>query len=88
MKTVIVKMLLKLTPGFDFTNILHKTFSGADPKSAKKTDGFTVFSALLGSDHKKIACKMLVKLTPGSIFKCEFIHDMRSLLPRTVLLCN
>jgi len=31
----------------DFTNILLKDFTFADPKSAKKTDGLTAFFALL-----------------------------------------
>jgi len=33
-------------------------------KSAKKTDGFTVFFALLGAAGLKAACKMLMKSTP------------------------
>jgi len=57
-------MLVKLTPGVNFTNILHKAFTRADPKSAKKTEeGLNVFFVLLGSTHIKAACKM--KLTPG-----------------------
>jgi len=36
----------------------------ADPKSAKKTDSFTVFFALLVSAHVKAAHLMLVKFTP------------------------
>jgi len=36
-----------------------------DHKSAKKTDGLTVFFALLGFVHVKAARKMLVKSTPG-----------------------
>jgi len=37
----------------------------ADPKSAKKTDGWTVFFALLESAGIKASCKTLMKLTPG-----------------------
>jgi hypothetical protein len=35
--------------GINFTNILRTAFTRADPKSAKKTDDFIVFFALLGS---------------------------------------
>jgi hypothetical protein len=30
------KMLMKLTPGVDFTNVLQAAFTLADPKSAKR----------------------------------------------------
>jgi len=56
---------MKLTPGVNFINILRKALACKDPKSAKKTDGLTVFFALLGSAHIKAFCKMLMKLTPG-----------------------
>ncbi len=39
----------------------------ADPKSAKKTDGLTVFFVLLGSALVKAASKMFVKLTPNIV---------------------
>jgi len=51
--------------GVNFTNILRTAFTNADPKSRKKTDGLTVFFALLGSAHIKAAHKMLVKSTQG-----------------------
>jgi len=54
-------MIVKLTPGIDFTNILYKAFTIADPKSTKKIDGLAVFIALLGFAHLKAGCKMLVK---------------------------
>jgi len=47
----------------DFNNILRKTFTNADPKSAKDTDDLTVIFTLLGSAQVKAACKMLVKST-------------------------
>jgi len=50
-----VKTLMKLTPGVNFTNILSKAFTHADPKSTKYTAKSTVFFALLG-------LAMLVKL--------------------------
>ncbi len=40
-----------LKPGINFTNVLRSAFESADTKSAKKTDGLTVFFALLGSVH-------------------------------------
>jgi len=38
----------------------------ADLESIKKTDDLTVFFRLSGSVHAKAACRMLMKLTPGS----------------------
>jgi len=49
--------ILNSTSGVNFT-----TF--ANPKIAKKTDGLTIFFALLGSAHVRAAHKMLVKSTP------------------------
>jgi len=43
------------------------------PKVQKKTNGLTVFFALLGSGHVKAACKMLVKSTPGEMISTFFI---------------
>jgi len=51
------------TKGQNFTNILQKTFTPKDPKSAKEIVSFTVFFALLGSARVKASHKMLVKLT-------------------------
>ncbi len=53
-------MLVKLTTGVNFTNILHKAFTRSDPKSAKETDSLTLFFAQLGSARAKAALKMLV----------------------------
>jgi len=41
-------------------------------KAQKNTDDVTVFFALLGSAHLKVACKMLVNVTLGFIafFRC------------------
>ncbi len=50
------KILMKLTPGVNVTNILLAAFTCEDPKSSKKTDGLTVFFAHLGSAHVKAAC--------------------------------
>jgi hypothetical protein len=56
-------MLIKLTPGVNFTNILRAGFTCLNPKSAK--DDLTVIFALLGSGLVKAVLKMLVKLTLG-----------------------
>jgi len=57
----------------------------ADPKSAKKTDGLTVFFVLLGSALEKAASKMFVKLTPNivKLFKKTVI-----ILSLTFLKCS
>jgi len=55
------------SPSVNFTYVLLKYFMRTDPKSAKKTDGSTVFFALLGSSQKA-ACKMLMKMTPCANF--------------------
>ncbi len=39
------KMLVKLTTGVDFTNILMEAFMHADPEGAKDTDDLIVFYA-------------------------------------------
>ncbi len=36
-------MLMKLTPGVNFINVLRTAFTCADPESAKKTVKFLVF---------------------------------------------
>jgi hypothetical protein len=53
-------MLMKLTPGVNFTNILHAAFTCADPKGAKETDGLNVFFAVLGSEYIKAGLKRLM----------------------------
>jgi len=54
------KMLVKLTPGVNFMNVLRSAFMCTDPKPTKKTDDLTVFFALSGSAPIKAE---LVKLT-------------------------
>jgi len=50
-------MLMKLTPGVDFTNIFLAAFLLEDTKSAKNTVKPLVLFALLGSVHIKAAHK-------------------------------
>jgi len=49
------KMLMKLTPGVNFINVLRAAFLKSDPKSAKKTENMTVFWGLSGSARSKAA---------------------------------
>jgi len=59
------RMLIKLSPGVDFTNIILAAFTSADPKRAKKAGKSSVSFAPLGSVHVKAAHKMLATSTPG-----------------------
>jgi len=53
----------KKCSGVNSINILWAAFMCSDSKSAKKSDGLTVFFALLGSALVKASCKKLVKST-------------------------
>jgi hypothetical protein len=46
-----------------FEICLLEAFTSSDPKSAKKTDGLTVFFTLLGSASVKAVHKTLIKLS-------------------------
>ncbi len=60
------EMLMKLTAGVNFINVLWAAFTCADPESAKRAVKLsTSFLALLRSARTKAACKMLMKLTTG-----------------------
>ncbi len=59
------KMLVKLTPGVIFINILWAAIARTYPESAKKTVKLSVFFALLGYLIVKSARKLLVKLSLG-----------------------
>jgi len=60
-------MLMNLTPGVNFINILWAAFVGADPQSAKKAVKLSVFFPLSGSASAKPARRMLMKLNPGGL---------------------
>jgi len=47
---------------------LGAAFTRTDPKSAIKTDGWTIFFPLLGYAFIKAALNMLVKLTPDVVY--------------------
>ncbi len=64
-KKFVRKMLMTLTAGVDFTNVLPSAFIHADPKRAKDTDNLTNFFALLGSGCKKADRLILMKSAPG-----------------------
>jgi len=57
-------MLVKLTAGVNFINVLQPAFIGEDPELQKKTVKLSVFFVHLGSSLSKASRKMLVKLTP------------------------
>jgi len=64
--------LVKLTPGFNFTNILKAAFALKNPKCAKKTlVTWLSFCPFEICTHKKLLVNMLKKLTP-SLFICPF----------------
>jgi len=59
-------MLVKLTPGVDFTNMFTRSFYACRSQKRKILVKPSVFFVLVGSVCIKVACKMLVKLTLGS----------------------
>jgi len=60
-------MLMKLTPGVNFTNSLHASITHKDQIISKNTIKPSVFFALLGPEHIKASNKMLMNLTPGLV---------------------
>ncbi len=60
---VVCIMLVKLTPGLNFTNVLSTAFTLADPESVKRYLDFAVLFTLLGPTSIKVVRKTLVKLT-------------------------
>ncbi len=64
-------MLVKLSPGVNFINVLQAAFAHADPKSVKETIKLSVFFALLGSASVKATRRTLIKLTPGRGVRTE-----------------
>ncbi len=67
-------MLVKLTPGVHFINIIRTAFTLVDPKSVKKIDNLNVFPTLLGSGCVKAVHRKLMKFSPGVNFTC-FTHS-------------
>jgi hypothetical protein len=63
-KTAAHKMLVKSTPGLNFTNIFTLSFYSRRSRKRKKTDDFTAYFTLLGYARVKAAHNMLVKSTP------------------------
>ncbi len=61
-------MLVKLTSGLNFINVLLTAFTHSDPKSIKKTIKLSIIFTLLGCRSVEAARKMLEKLTPGVNF--------------------
>ncbi len=59
------KMLMKVTPGLNFINVLCSAFMLADPESVKIYLWFNCIFTLLEFLCVKAVRKMLMKLTPG-----------------------
>jgi len=57
------RMLMKLSRGVNFINIVHEDFTREDPNSIKIQSSCKHLFALLGSTQLKTAHKMLMKLT-------------------------
>jgi len=64
-------MLVKSTPGVNFTNVLGAAFAHEDPQSAKNTVKFSLIFVLLGSVCVKVNCKTLVKFTPDFVVEAS-----------------
>jgi len=68
-------LLMKLTAGLNFPNILCTAFGRADPKSAKKyTDDLSVFFALLGSTCVKAVRRHIDEIDPRNLLTAELTH--------------
>jgi len=59
------KMLVKLTPGLNFINVVSTYFTLADPKSVKRYCRLDLVLTLLGSAHVKAVLRTLMILAPG-----------------------
>jgi len=57
-------MLLKLSPGVNFINVLHKAFMSSDLESIKIQSSGQYLFTLLSSAGVKAARRSLVKLSP------------------------
>jgi len=60
-------MLMKLTPGVNFINVLLAAFTRADPESVKFQLSHQYHFMLLGSARVKALRKTLMKLTPSQL---------------------
>ncbi len=60
-------MLLKLTPGVNFINVLEAAFMRTDPECTKRQYSQQCRFTLLGPKSIKAACKMLMTLTSDVI---------------------
>jgi hypothetical protein len=58
------KTLVKLTPWFNFINVLRTTFTLIDPESVKNTVSHQYLFMPSGSTSAKAVRRTLVKLTP------------------------
>jgi len=65
------KMLVKLTPGVDFTKVLRAVFANKYSKSPKRHWSLDCLSVLLGSLQVKAGRKILMKLTLRNERECR-----------------
>ncbi len=61
-------MLVKLTSGLNFINVLCTAFTWVEPKRVKKTVKLSVFLRFWDLHVQKLHVNMLVKLKPGLNF--------------------
>jgi len=71
-------MLMNLTAGVNFINILQAAFTSADPPKAKNTVKLSVFFALLGSSPVKDVSKMLTNQLQVSISSTFYSRIFRT----------
>ena len=63
--------LMKLTPGFNFINVLRTAFTLVGPKNVRIQSSSQYLFTLLGSTGAKAALRTLMKLTTG---KSTFLY--------------
>ncbi len=56
---------MKLSPGLNFINVLHTSFTLVGPKSVRIQSSSQYLFTLLGPTGAKAAWRTLMKLTPG-----------------------
>ncbi len=59
------KMMVKLTPGLDFINIIRTAFTPVVPQSVRTQSSCQYLFTLLGPTSVKAVRRTLMKLTPG-----------------------
>ncbi len=77
-------MLMKLTTGVDFINVLFTAFGLIDPECAKRQSSQQCHLVLLRPTSVKYACRMLMKSSPSinfiNILQTAFSYKSASFL--------